>query len=114
MNVVNALSTASSNDAAINARDFIGDETSSHKVVIFSKSYCPYCRATKALLRGVEDVVVHELDQMHTGSLIQSELLRLTGQRTVPSVWVNGQHLGGNDDTQAAARSGKLQQMLEA
>lgn len=30
----------------------------------------------------------------------------------VPNVFIGGVHLGGNDDTQAAAASGKLQEML--
>lgn len=28
----------------------------------------------------------------------------MTGQRTVPSVWVNGKHIGGNDETQRTFR----------
>ena len=81
---------------------------------MFSKSYCPYCAKTKQLFGGMKEVdtAVHELDQMSNGAAIQDELQRMTGQRTVPNVWVGGQHLGGNDDTQAAAASGKLQEML--
>ena len=30
----------------------------------------------------------------------------------VPNVFIGGVHLGGNDDTQAAAASGKLKEML--
>eukprot|EP00984_Skeletonema_dohrnii_P009651 scaffold3697_cov142-Skeletonema_dohrnii-CCMP3373.AAC.6 len=40
------------------------------------------------------------------------KLLELTGQRTVPNVFVLGKHLGGNDEAQDAARSGALKQML--
>merc|ERR1740130_1691836 len=36
----------------------------------------------------------------------------MTQQRTVPSVFISGQHIGGNDDTQQAARSGKLAELL--
>jgi glutaredoxin 3 len=43
---------------------------------------------------------------------VQDELEMLTGQRTVPNVFIGGVHLGGNDDTQNAAASGKLQEML--
>mmetsp|Transcript_44429 Transcript_44429/g.65939 ORF Transcript_44429/g.65939 Transcript_44429/m.65939 type:complete len:112 (-) Transcript_44429:105-440(-) len=94
---------------------FIKDETSAHDVVIFSKSYCPYCRKTKELFAtnyGSKDIKVHELDQMPNGDAIQASLLSITGQRTVPNVWVKNQHVGGNDDTQAAFRSGKLKDML--
>ena len=58
-------------------------------------------------------MVVHELDEMPNGYAIQDELYRKTGQRTVPNVFVRGQHIGGNDDTQAAYMSGKLQKLLQ-
>jgi len=49
---------------------------------------------------------------MDDGADIQAALLDLTGQKTVPNVFIKGQHLGGNDVTQEAAKSGKLQEML--
>ena len=49
---------------------------------------------------------------MPNGSDIQNNLAQMTGQRTVPSVWVKGKHVGGNDDAHALFRSGKLQEML--
>lgn len=61
-----------------------------------------------------QDVQIHELDRLPNGAGIQQTLAQMTGQRTVPAVFVNGQHLGGNDDAQSAFRSGKLQSMLQA
>mmetsp|Transcript_2888 Transcript_2888/g.7941 ORF Transcript_2888/g.7941 Transcript_2888/m.7941 type:complete len:179 (+) Transcript_2888:51-587(+) len=86
-----------------------------NKVVVFSKSFCPYCSATKNLFKSMdEDFEVLELDQMGgEGVKIQSILFEITNQKSVPNVFVNGQHLGGNDDTQAAARNGTLRKMLE-
>jgi glutaredoxin 3 len=76
-------------------------------VALFSKSYCPYCmRAKRALLRiGITPVVV-ELDERPDGRDIQVKLLQMTGQRTVPSAWLNGKHIGGGDDVVAGAKSG--------
>ena len=48
------------------------------------------------------------------GDELQAALLAMTQQRTVPNVFVAGKHLGGNDDTQEAARNGRLAAMLEA
>lgn len=53
-----------------------------------------------------------ELDNMDNGPEVQAALLDISGQRTVPNVFIKGKHLGGNDVSQAAARSGKLQEML--
>jgi glutaredoxin 3 len=96
--------------------EFAQTEIDTHAVVVFSKSRCPFCLATKSLLNDlkVDGVIVHELDQMDDGADVQAALATLTGQRTVPNVFVGGQHVGGNDDTQAAAASGKLQDMLAA
>jgi len=84
-------------------------------VVIYSKSWCPYCAQTKALFDGMsQPYVAVELDQRDDGQELQAALLDMTKQRTVPNVFVNGQHVGGNDDTQRAATSGKLAELLKA
>uniref|UniRef100_A0A7S2U8V3 Glutaredoxin domain-containing protein n=1 Tax=Attheya septentrionalis TaxID=420275 RepID=A0A7S2U8V3_9STRA len=97
----------------VNPAEFVKAAIGSSAVVVFSKSWCPYCTTTKNTFRKLNvDAKIIELDSIDNGSDIQSALASLTGQRTVPSVFVHGHHLGGNDDTQHAARSGKLQKML--
>ncbi|KAF2001823.1 glutaredoxin, partial [Amniculicola lignicola CBS 123094] len=81
-------------------------------VAVFSKSYCPYCRATKQLLTasGAKFYAI-ELDQVDDGSAIQSTLASLTGQSTVPNIFINKQHIGGNSDLQA--KKGELKNLLQ-
>eukprot|EP00533_Pseudo-nitzschia_delicatissima_P001758 CAMPEP_0116104548 /NCGR_PEP_ID=MMETSP0327-20121206/14519_1 /TAXON_ID=44447 /ORGANISM="Pseudo-nitzschia delicatissima, Strain B596" /LENGTH=115 /DNA_ID=CAMNT_0003596817 /DNA_START=22 /DNA_END=369 /DNA_ORIENTATION=- len=109
-------SASASSTPTTNMKDFINGEISANTVVIFSKSYCPYCKATKSLFSKSEfsgiNVATHELDKRSDGSNIQQTLLDMTGQRTVPSVWVGGKFLGGNSETQGAYASGQLQSML--
>ena len=82
-------------------------------VVVFSKSWCPFCMQTKGLFETLQVPVTYiELDELADGADMQMELAQMSGQRTVPNVFIKGQHLGGNDDTQRAARSGKLQELL--
>lgn len=93
--------------------EFINTEIASHDVVVFSKSTCPFCAKTKALFEDMNiDATIHELNKMEDGPDVQQALLDLTGQRTVPNVFIKGNHIGGNDDTQAAAKSGKIQELL--
>ena len=79
---------------------------------------CHHCVQTKQLMTHLHlDSKVIELDQMTNGlgagdDSIAMALYKMTGQATVPNVFVRGKHLGGNDETQAAARCGKLQEML--
>jgi len=104
-------------------KTFIEKEVQKNPIVIFSKSYCPYCTATKQLfqsqsgLSSVQPPQVYELDRdtpniTFTGAQIQQTLAEMTGQRTVPSVWIKGAFVGGNSETQAAYKNGTLQTML--
>ncbi|KAH0542911.1 hypothetical protein FGG08_002771 [Glutinoglossum americanum] len=82
-------------------------------VALFSKSYCPYCRSSKRLLTelGASFYVV-ELDQVDDGSDIQSALATMTGQSTVPNIFIGKKHIGGNSDLQR--RKGELPELLRA
>ena len=42
------------------------------------------------------------------GELYQSILKEMTGQGSVPNVFINGKHVGGNDDTYALHETGQL------
>ncbi|KAI8332137.1 glutaredoxin-1 [Chlamydoabsidia padenii] len=97
----------------VNVEQYVEELIQNNKVVVFSKSYCPYCSATKKLFNqlGVDAVVV-ELDERDDGQAIQAYLLQKTGQRTVPNVFVAQQHIGGNDKVQAANSNGSLQKLL--
>ncbi|KAL9838461.1 thioredoxin reductase 3 [Geothlypis trichas] len=85
----------------------------SHRVMIFSKSYCPYCNKVKELFRSLHvDYYALELDVTDDGASIQQVLAELTNQRTVPNVFVNGTHVGGCDATYQAYKDGSLQKLL--
>lgn len=63
----------------------------SNKVMVFSKSYCPYCtRAKSALSQMGIDFKTLELDEINGGGEIQSYLRQITGQSTVPNIFVRG------------------------
>jgi glutaredoxin 3 len=81
-------------------------------VAVFSKSYCPYCKATKALLSemGAKFYAI-ELDQVDDGSAIQDALADISGQRTVPNIFINKEHIGGNSDLQA--KKAELPELLK-
>ena len=50
---------------------------------------------------------------MKEGSDIQAALLDITGQKTVPNIFVKGAHLGGCDKTLEAIKNGNFQKMLQ-
>jgi peptide-methionine (S)-S-oxide reductase len=92
-----------------------------HDVVIFSKTFCPYCRAAKAAIAdaggkvaGFASPIIVELDTHEDGAAIQRSLRARTGRATVPNVFVGGSSIGGGDETVALARQGVLSQMIRA
>ncbi|PSC76083.1 sulfate transporter [Micractinium conductrix] len=103
------------------AARFVSKLLKEHRVLIFSKSYCPYSMRGKDVMRravgGAVEVHAVELDQLDEGhdpgmADIQDELRALTGARTVPRVFVDGQSIGGADDVGAKAQSGELEALL--
>ncbi|EQC33525.1 glutaredoxin 3 [Saprolegnia diclina VS20] len=96
---------------------FVKSLISQHGVVVFSKTTCPYCRMAKDVLGSVgARFHVVELNQMGdepTGDDVQNACFQLTGQRTVPNVFVNGKSIGGGSDTAALQKAGKLVPLLK-
>lgn len=79
------------------AKAFVEGVINGNKVAMFSKPSCPYCvKAKKALgtLLKPEEVFVVELDQRPDIVDIQNALFEITGARTVPRVFVNGEWPG--------------------
>ncbi|KAH8815926.1 glutaredoxin [Xylogone sp. PMI_703] len=81
-------------------------------VAVFSKSWCPYCKATKALLNdlGAKYYLI-ELDEAEDGAAIQAALQEISGQSSVPNIYIKKQHIGGNSDLQA--RKSQLPNLLK-
>ncbi|XVF15847.1 hypothetical protein REPUB_Repub09cG0191500 [Reevesia pubescens] len=110
--VGNVLRLAKANNSA---SAFVQNAIFSNKIVIFSKSYCPYCFRAKRIFSELnEKPYVVELDLRDDGAQIQYVLLDLVGRRTVPQVFVNGKHIGGSDDVKDAVHNGTLQKLLAA
>merc|ERR1712215_8326 len=85
-----------------------------HKVMMFSKSTCPFCVKIKQLFDSLNiKYEVLELDQIPDGSDVQAALAERSGQRTVPNVFINGKHVGGCDDTLKLHAENKLLQMVQ-
>ncbi|XP_059432320.1 glutaredoxin-C5, chloroplastic isoform X1 [Corylus avellana] len=83
-------------------------------VVVYSKTWCSYSSEVKALFNrlGVQPLVI-ELDELGPqGPQVQKVLERLTGQYTVPNVFIGGKHIGGCTDTVKLYRKGELEPLL--
>ncbi|VDO61541.1 unnamed protein product [Heligmosomoides polygyrus] len=101
----------------MSAKSFVDGLLKANKVVVFSKSYCPYCHKARAALESVnikKDALEWiEIDGRPDMNEIQDYLQSLTGARSVPRVFINQKFFGGGDDTAAGAKNGKLLQALK-
>ncbi len=79
-------------------------------VVIYTTTYCGYCRAAKGLLQQ-QGIAYQEVDITHDQGA-RRWLARLTGQSTVPQLLVGDKPIGGYSELSALVRGGKLQAMV--
>lgn len=81
------------------------------KVVIYSKSYCPYCVRAKDLFtrKGVafEEIFLDDRPEEYAA------LKERTGMMTVPQIFINDQLIGGFTDLAALDNAKKLDDLLK-
>lgn len=80
-------------------------------VEIYLTQTCPFCHRARALLesKGVSyDAIDVGADPDRRVEMTQ----RAAGRRTVPQIFINGQHIGGCDDLMAQNDAGKLDGLL--
>nr|ABV24975.1 glutaredoxin [Montipora capitata] len=95
--------------------DEIKLKVNGNKVVVYSKTYCPFCKKAKTALAdaGLKDYVLIELDELPDGDAYQDALLEITKGRSVPRVFIGGKFVGGGDDVKKLQDTGKLKPMLK-
>jgi glutaredoxin 3 len=80
------------------------------QVTIYSKTYCPYCDRAKSLLAS-KGVAFEEINLEGKPDEMQA-LVKRTGMRTVPQIFINGKLVGGFTDLAALDQQGKLDALL--
>jgi glutaredoxin 3 len=82
-------------------------------ILMYSTTVCPYCTRAEFLLqkKGITHIekiwVDHQPDKMQ-------HMIKITGRRTVPQIFINDVHVGGYDDLARLDRMGRLDEMLQA
>jgi glutaredoxin len=76
---------------------------------IYTKDHCPYCTRAKALLnkRGItydEKIIAtngrdgRALTENQQWTTREALLEQFPDAKTVPQIWLDGEHIGGHDD----------------
>jgi glutaredoxin 3 len=81
------------------------------EVDIYTTMWCPYCSRAKSLLER-KGVAYHEISLDEEPNRRAEMVQRSHGGRTVPQIFINGEHIGGCDDMMALERSGRLDPKL--
>ncbi len=89
----------------------MSDANTPSRIEIYTKWGCPYCVRAKALL-DQKGVAYEEYDVTMGGPKKAEMLDRAPGHTTVPSIFVDGMHVGGSDDLAALNAQGKLDMLL--
>lgn len=81
------------------------------RIVMYCTAACPYCRDAEHLLlhKGVRDLEKIRVD-VEAGR--REEMMRRSGRRSVPQIWIGERHVGGCDDLHDLERAGRLDELL--
>ena len=83
------------------------------RVEIYTTPICGYCAMAKKLLKQ-KGVSFAEINVMVRPAKRAQMIQRAHGRRTVPQIFIGGEHIGGYDELSALDRAGKLDAMLAA
>jgi cysteine synthase len=89
-------------------------------VVLFALEWCEFCWSVRKMFarydipyRSIDlDSVAYQQD--NRGGGIRKAIERHTGLKTIPQIFVGGQHVGGATELFDACKDGRLQELLEA
>ena len=80
-------------------------------VEMYTGPLCAFCDRAKALLNK-KGVSFKEINLASDVSKMEEMIKKTNGMKTVPQIFIDGQHIGGNDKLQALENEGKLNSLL--
>ena len=83
-----------------------------NSVVVYGAKFCPYCIAARKLLDAKN--VAYQYTAVDNDLNLRENISKLSGQRTVPQIWIGEQHIGGFTDLRKLALNGDLDRLLSA
>jgi glutaredoxin 3 len=81
------------------------------RIEIYTTMFCGYCARAKQLLKS-KGAAFEEIEVDMDAGARDRMVARAGGRRTVPQIFIDGEHIGGCDELHALDRAGKLDPML--
>jgi cysteine synthase A len=108
-------------EAPASALEFLDKATHDpdNPVVLFALEWCEFCWSVRKMFAKYEipyrsidlDSVAYQKDNL--GGDIRAAILERTGLRTIPQIYIGGQHIGGATELFDAAKDGSMAELLE-
>ena len=83
------------------------------KIVMYCTEVCPYCVRAEQLLKRKGELDIEKI-RVDLQPEQRDAMIQKTGRRTVPQIFINGEHVGGYDDMAELDHAGKLDVMLKS
>ena len=83
------------------------------QVRMYSTRVCPYCIRAEQLL-AKKGVVAEQIEKIRVDEFPErrEEMMRITGRRSVPQIFIGDRHVGGFDDLAELDADGELDGLL--
>ena len=82
------------------------------KVVIYTGPMCNYCSAAKHLLNK-KKISYEEIDIGYDDKKREEMLKKSNGAKTIPQIFIGGNHIGGYVELKALENKGELDRLLK-
>ena len=81
-------------------------------VEIYTGPLCIFCDRAKDLLNK-KGVSFKEINLASNPNKMDEMIKKTNGMKTIPQIFIDGRHIGGNDRLQALENEGKLNSLLD-
>lgn len=85
------------------------------RILMYCTKICPYCVRAEQLLakKGVDSGQIEKI-RVDNHPEQRAEMMRITGRRTVPQIFIGDRHVGGFDDLSELDAAGELDPLLHS
>jgi glutaredoxin 3 len=85
------------------------------RILMYSTRICPYCVRAEQLL-AKKGITADQIEKIRVDDHPEqrAEMMRITGRRTVPQIFIGDRHVGGFDDLAELDAAGELDPLLRA
>lgn len=81
------------------------------KIILYTTHYCGYCRRAKAFLQQ-KNLPFEEIN-VEGNDAKREWLVKATGQRTVPQIFINEKSIGGYQELVELDKNGDLDKIIQ-